>query len=584
MSSHAVACPQCHAALRTSRPLPDDRTVRCPHCGTFFSASTAAARPAPEGVIGAERSPPGKPGRVSPVVVLFGVAAVAASLLAGGAVALVLLLGRDRAPAPRDEGQERLALQLAQEKQKLDEERAKLDEEKRRLDFGGLLKRGDEALAKKEYAEAEKAYAEALKLFPADADALKGLVAAKAALASASTSKEDAEKKRADVARLVKEGKAAMEAKQFALAVRLFDSARQLGPADSEVIKALTEAQAAADADKEQKQKLAEYQTHMDAGRTALAAQRYADAIREFQTAQRLIPGDVQAGLNLRVAEQRLNVLQAAAQDQQQRVAAFAALMDRCANALRAKRYEDAVQAASEALKLFPNDARARQALADARSALRAARSQYNQLLTDADAALQARRINDAIRLYQQAAELFPEDDAARKGLRQAQAAVDMIRDASVAYNRLMATGATAMQARRFADAVLAYTEALRLVPGDPLAAQGLRDAQAAVDRLARRKLALDRQLQAGATALKQKQYAEAIRAFKAVLEIDPDNPDALEGLRQARYADAMTEGYRALNAKRRQDAIRFFEAALKEKPGDPQATTALQQAKIVKR
>src|SRR5205085_9686002 len=67
------------------------------------------------------------------------------------------------------------------------------------------------------------AYGAALKLFPSDPDALKGLVAARAAIASAGTSKDDAEKRRADLARLVKEGKAAMEAKQFALAVRLYE-------------------------------------------------------------------------------------------------------------------------------------------------------------------------------------------------------------------------------------------------------------------------------------------------------------------------------------------------------------------------
>jgi predicted Zn finger-like uncharacterized protein len=569
MSSHAVACPQCHAAFRADRPPAAGQSVRCPHCDTFFSATAAPAE---------------QPRHGPHALVLLGVAGTVALLLAGGALGLVLLLGRDRGPAPRDDEQERLALRLAEEKKQLAEERAKLDEDKRRLELAGLRKRGDEALAKQQYEDAAKAYGDALKLFPADADALKGLVAARAALAAASSSQEDAAKKRADVARLVKEGKEAMEAKQFALAVRLFDSARQLAPADSEIIKALTDAQAAADADKEQKQKLAEYQTHMDAGRAALATQRYPDAIREFQEAQRLIPSDVQAVLSLRLAEQRMNALQAAAQDQQQRFAAFAALMERSGNALRARRYEDAVQAANEAVKLFPNDPRAKQAQADARKALRAARARYNQLLTDADAALQARRLDEAVRLYQQAAELFPEDEGARRGLREARAAGDMLRDAGTAYNRLMATGAAALQGRRYPDAVLAYSEALRLVPNDPLAAQGLRDAQAGAERLGRRRQALDRQLQTGAAALRQKQYADAIRAFKAALDLDPDNPAALDGLRQARYADAMTEGWRALNARRRQDAIRFFEDALKEKPGDPQATTALQQAKVIKR
>ena len=568
MSSHAVTCPQCHAAIRADRPLTDDRSVRCPHCGTFFSAAVAL----------------GRPRRGSPVLVLGGVAAAAAALLGGGVVALVLLLGRERDPAPRDDGQERLALRLAEEKKQLEEERAKLDEEKRRLELDGLLKRGDAALAEKQYEDAEKAFAAALKLAPADAAALKGLVAAQAALASVTTAKEDAEKRRADVARLLKEGQAAMGDKQFALAVRLFDSARQLAPADTAIIKALAEAQAAADSDKDQKQKLAEYQTHMDAGRAALAAQRYPDAIREFQAAQRLLPADVQAGLSLRLAEQRFNVLQAALRDRQQRFAAFAALLERAANAGRAKRYEEAVQAANEAVKLFPNDARAKQAQADARKALRAARSQYNQLLTDADAALQAGRIDESLRLYQQAAELFPEDSGAKKGLQEARAAADTLRNAGATYNQLMATGAAALRGRRYADAAAAYTQALQLAPNDPLAAQGLRDARAGADRLARQALAFERQLQAGVAALQQKQYADAVLAYTAALALRPDNAAALDGLRQARYAVAMAEGWRALNGKRRLDAIRFFEAALKEKPNDPQALAALQQAKIVKR
>ena len=45
MSSQVVACPQCHAALRANRPLPDGRCVRCPHCGTFFSASALLRLP-----------------------------------------------------------------------------------------------------------------------------------------------------------------------------------------------------------------------------------------------------------------------------------------------------------------------------------------------------------------------------------------------------------------------------------------------------------------------------------------------------------------------------------------------------------
>src|SRR6266536_519922 len=40
---HKVACPQCHSALKSAKPIPAGMKLKCPRCGTMFSAPHASA-------------------------------------------------------------------------------------------------------------------------------------------------------------------------------------------------------------------------------------------------------------------------------------------------------------------------------------------------------------------------------------------------------------------------------------------------------------------------------------------------------------------------------------------------------------
>ncbi|HYT89986.1 MAG TPA: MJ0042-type zinc finger domain-containing protein, partial [Gemmataceae bacterium] len=42
MVEHKVACPQCHSALKSAKPIPAGMKLKCPRCGTMFSAPHAA--------------------------------------------------------------------------------------------------------------------------------------------------------------------------------------------------------------------------------------------------------------------------------------------------------------------------------------------------------------------------------------------------------------------------------------------------------------------------------------------------------------------------------------------------------------
>jgi tetratricopeptide (TPR) repeat protein len=603
--AHAVSCPQCQTSLASARLLADGQAIRCPHCGTHFvpSSNKVAAGPSPA-TLPAALSP--RAGQPSPPAVsrlpfvLIAVAAGTLLLLAGGIVAMIRLLPERAAPAtaltPQTvEHKDGLSSETKQPDKawkKLEEERAALALEKRRLEFERLMARGEAALGKQRPAEAREAYQAALRLFPEDGRALAGLAEAKAAILAAEKAaardKEEREKRQAEVLRLREAAREALAQKKYAEAVRALEGARLLAPGDEAVTAALTEAQGALEKDTAEKKKLAEYQKHMDAGKAALEAQHFEEAVKEYKTAGEVIPGDGDAFIGQKVAEGQL----AAVKDYEKRVAAHKDLMERGQAALKARRNAEAVTLLRQAQKLFPNDKPTLKALKAARLALAEGRQQYGNLMEQADEAMQAQRFEEAYRLYTKALEVVPNDPAAQRGQQAAADVIQNLRAGRAAYVRFMLQGQEAMQTLRFLDAVRCFREALRLLPGDPSALRGLRDAEVMAGPAAlvpppmpaTPPVSVTAILKAGNAALAQRKYADAVRAFTDVLQVAPDNAAAKEGLHKAKYGQAMADGQAALLAGRAQDAIKHFEAALKEKPDDEAATAALRQARALKK
>lgn len=592
MSAHAVACPQCHAALRSSRSLPGNKKVRCPQCGTSFTTPAAV-------VATIYASPPPLPSptlsvRSSTALPVWVPALFAGVFILGGMAIAGIYFAQTNPPAPppavvaskktnaresdKHKGQDD---HLAEERRKIDEERCQLEEEKKDLAFARLMRQAEDALTKKQFAEAEKAYREALKLRPDDADAKSGLTAAKtstlAAEAVQNHDKEERQKREAEIARLLEQGKAAMSKKEFAAAVRAFKIAKDLAPDNADVGKALDDALAAADTDAGEKKKLADYQDHLDAGRTAMTAQRFDEAVREFQAALKVLPDDPTAAINLKTAQNRL----AAGADLAKRQEDYADLMQQAQAALKAKRPDQAVPLLKAALKLFPDDKNTRKLLRSAALDADTAQAEYSRLMALGDAAMTRQRFEEANRLYTQAAQALPGDPTAAARVQDAANAATNRRAALLAYQRFMTQAALDLENQRVAAAIRNYQEALRVIPGDANALQGLADARAALATMARQRAAFDALLARGAVALQKLQYAEAIPIYTEILQIAPNDARALRGLAQAKYGLAMVQGRVALQANRQQDAIRSFEQALLVVPGDPTAMALLTQARI---
>jgi len=455
---------------------------------------------------------------------------------------------------------------------------SKADDTVMQAEFQRLMTAGATALADRSYDKAVTAYSDALALYPTNIEAAKGLAEARKGRDTSTAEQQDGQKKRAEVARLMNQAKEALTAKMYAEAVRALERAYLMAPSDEAVVKALADAKELLATDQGEKKKLADYDAYIAAGQAALKAERGADALREFNAALRLLPGDSVALTGIREAEKLLS----AVQDTDKRRSEYMALMAQGADALKNKRYNEALAAFTQAEKLYPKDADALQGLSDVQKAVAAdAQGQYAQLMLLGAAALRAQRYPDAVQAYTNALTLVPSDPAASQQLALAQKALAAAVVAQTAYAQYMQAGQAALQLKGYIDARTAFANALTIIPNDPAALAGLATANYALHMIE------------GNAALEAKKYVLAVKEFEAALIDAPGDLTAAAALKQAKamatqaavdadYALRMQAGQAFLQKKKYADAMVEFEAALQDKPGDPAAAAALKQARAM--
>jgi tetratricopeptide (TPR) repeat protein len=363
-----------------------------------------------------------------------------------------------------------------------------------------------------------------------------------------------------------------MAARQYALAVNTFEAALVVMVGDSTATQALLQAKEALAQDQSEKTKLAKYKDHMEAGRLAMTAQRYEDAIKEYRGALLVMPGDPAATKARQDAEDQLKGSADTRYVQQQ--------LERAQAALDARRFKEAVRALEPLVKEVPDNEDASRMLRDAKKTLAQAQADCDRFVKLATLALQARRYEEALLNFREAVKALPEEKDASNGLAQVEKLITDSQASQLAYERFMRLGRIAMQNKQYADALASFQEALRIAPNDILAHNGYRDALKAVKGSADRQKDFDRQVTIINAALKNRQWATAIQACNIAMKLNPDDTQVPAALQSALYGKDMEDGQAALRAKRYADAIRLFQDALVQKPGDAAATSFLGLAK----
>jgi len=566
----AVACPKCSARLKVSKQPARDSKVLCPQCGHSF---VLAGRTREVPVEATE-------GLGDHTMLMVGLV-IALALIGGALVGGVFLFRVAEPPAASAPVVTAPPLPAESEPVPAKPEPAPPgnnepgnNDKERWQHFTNWMIKGGVADAGKKFDEAVAAYREALKIFPNDAKAKQKLDDARTALAVQAKVKQEDAKTREELAKLLKQADVALEMKQYAAASEIYKLALQKAPGDASAAKGLILAQQALAKDQAEQKKLTEFQSRLAAGKSALKAGQAADARREFMAALQILPGNAEATAFLRQAELLIN----AAQDDADRKKEYVRLMDLAGAALRNQRFDDALQGFQQVLKLFPKDAVALKGWNDAQAGAKLAQTEFNGYMAKGAQAMRDMRYQDAVFAFKEATRLFPGNTNATKALREAETAYD----SAINYSQSMKLATAAMLTMRYQDAVLQYQEALKAMPGDMLATQGLVDARRLLDDDLRKKADFDKNVQAGLLLVKQQNYAEANKYFNQAAKLVPMHPQILLVQQQVRYTDAMAKGTAALNSGKAKEAIPYFQAALTELPNDFAARAALTRAMVL--
>jgi tetratricopeptide (TPR) repeat protein len=442
---------------------------------------------------------------------------------------------------------------LAKAEQMRDQElaaaRKESDEKAKRALFQRFLSGGKANLAAKKYEAAALAFGEALKLFPSDKEAKDGLAAANSRLVIDERSKAEMKNRATKYQELMSDGRRFLAAKQFDRALTAFREASNLSRGDKAVVEAVQEAERLkleAEKTKAEETRKAKADERRTAEITATLA-RFRKAVSlgkldEAEIAYRAAaaldarhPEVVKAQAELRKAQDAAEAARNAAMQSEQRQQEFAKFMAQAKTALQANRFDEAAKAVGSALDLAPNDKDAR-----------ALQAQINQ--EKANAALMAQKRQQFAQLMQQ--------------------------------------GRIAMSAKKFADAVKAFETAKALFPTDATVGKALADATKALNaskappKPMGKPPQYTRQMDQGAALEKAGQYDRALAAYKAALQLAPDDDDADK---KVDFCQFMSNGGQAMKARKFAEARTAYENALKLFPNDANAKLALQRAKTAK-
>jgi len=507
---------------------------------------------------------------------------------------------------------------------------------RRQEDYDLVMGAGKAALDKQNYQGALTSFNEALRLIPDDEDAKIGVRKAQDALDRI----VGETKKKQDFDKLMVQARDAMKMQKHSEAFKLFEAALKLFPDDPDAKKLFVRARDLRQED---------FQLAMDSGRNALKDQKYQNAVNAYKEAVRLIPEDKGAQVGLQTAQDALARIAADAKKKQD----FDALILQARGATTAKKHAAAVKFYEDALKLFPTDSVASKELDAARkaavevalveaemlkrereylNALNAGKAallakkydeadkayktalaikpndkdalaglnaiaadkkkkvDFDQQMTLAREATTAKKHTEAVKHYQQALNLFPNDPDAKKGLDAAIKAEGIGKKQNLEdYKLAMDAARDAVKKQNYQGAVFSFKEALRLMPGDKAAQEGLAAAEAALKTAtdnAKNKQAFNQLMTQGKSALATKRYAEAAGHFQAALKLFPNDAEARKGLTDAQqlpmqeYTRLMQAGKTAALGKNFAEAIRLYTEALKIKPNDPEATAAIVRAR----
>lgn len=490
-----------------------------------------------------------------------------------------MFLKQNSLEAARDKFQEASNLMKNEQypKDKLAEIAEKLDAQsairEKKEKYNEAVEAADKLYDKGEFEEAIAKYDEALTYESAASYPIE-----RKKMAQTKMDEQKAEKEKlANFTQLVKEGDDGVADKKYEIAVAKYVEALALID-DAEVKVKRDNAQQLLKELKENAEKQEAFDQLVKAGDLHVEGKKYQDAIAKYDEALTLI--DDAAVKSKKESAQQLLTLE---QENAQKMEAFNQLVKAGDDEVKAKNYETAIAKFNEAIGLI-DDEGVKTKRDNAQKLFNEANKQqaFDNLVAEATEKVNAKEYQTAIAKFDEALAIM-DNQAVQKSMADAQKALDAMlanqeKEAQIAS--LMASAENKMNATDYTGAIADFSEVLKLDTKNAAAIDGKKNAENLLTEIANQSAKEEKITGFLASAqgkMTAEDYKGAIADFTEVLNLDPQNPTAIEGkgnaerlladladqsAKEAQFAQLVTDADKAFNDKKYDDAKTKYLAA----------------------
>jgi epidermal growth factor receptor substrate 15 len=468
--------------------------------------------------------------------------------------------------------------------------------------YTAAMKAGDDLLSAGKLTEAKNKYTEAAAL-----DATQNLPKQKIAQIDAQLAEQaNAAAQKTKIDGLLKEANALLAKSELEKAKSKYQEILALNPTQPEALAGLQEVTTKLNAQQSQAQKDAQFATLKAQGTALMAQEKWLEAKTALQEAK-TIKADAEIDQKLATINEKLAAQQANAATE----AAYNKSMQEAQTAESAKNLDLAIAKYKEASAMKPNEALPKTKITDLELQKKQLSGQadvdakYKAAMVKANAAYDGQKYIEAIKLYNEALLLKPnEEEPVRKAAEAERLEKAKFSEADEQYLKILNAGQRAIDEKNWAKAKDMYNRAIKFKPEDEVPKLKLTE----IDNLMlaeenSRKELVEKDKNYAAKiaeaelAVKGSNYDKAITLLQQAAQLKPEEKLAVERLEQVKkqkasaqsvaeqdklYADFMKNGNAALEAKAYPKALSEYQNALNVRSGDKVAADKMSEVQQI--
>lgn len=321
------------------------------------------------------------------------------------------------------------------------------------------------------------------------------------------------------------------------------------------------------------------------AGEAHLAAERWGEALRDFEAVLAALPDNPEARIGQQRAVAGLKSLEALEEKRLQ----YLVHLDDGRKALRDRRFEDADAAFQRAARLFPDEKEPRRLQDQARADRKELDNTITQIIRNAQALLAQNKPSEAFYRLIDADFLSPRNPQVRRLMGDAQQRMALTQNmnnpfiSDPKYQNWMAQGRMALASGNPFMAMEAFQNALAQSNNtDPFARQAFFEARRQSDSLGQKAQEFQKVFADAKILYAAKRYSQALPLLENALSLFPGDSRVVEMLDESRYQDLLEKARLALS-RDAAETERLADLALRMRPSEITPRNLIKQARAIR-